>query len=109
MTGQADPSRFPIPVLASFRHPGAVFVPGFGRSHMTIFDSHREPAHAPFRNGRLVRSAARLLRVGLRAMHRAIVTAKVRRLERELLLRDLTRGSSRFPQAPLILGDKWDF
>ena len=54
-------------------------------------------------------STARLLRAGLRAMHRAIVTAKMRRLERELLLHDLSRGNQRFPQAPMILGDKWDF
>jgi hypothetical protein len=76
---------------------------------MTIFYSHREPARAGFDGLTSMRSAARLLRAGLRAMHRAIVTAKMRRLERELLLHDLGKTSERFPQAPLILGDKWDF
>jgi len=76
---------------------------------MTIFYSHREPTDAAFHKRPLLRSAVRMMRAGLRAMHRAIVAAKMRRLERELLLHDLTNGSSRFPQAPLILGDKWDF
>jgi hypothetical protein len=76
---------------------------------MTIFYSHRESAEAAFGRRTWMRSAARLLRAGLSAVHRAIVTAKMRRLERELLLHDLSKGSQRFPQAPLILGDKWDF
>jgi hypothetical protein len=35
-------------------------------------------------------------------LHQAIVTAKTRRLERELMFHEI-------PQRPLHLGDKWDF
>jgi hypothetical protein len=76
---------------------------------MTIFHQHLEPTAAASLRRPQLRSVARLLRVGLRVVYRAIVAAKTRRLERELLLQDLAKGSQRFPQAPLILGDKWDF
>ena len=49
-------------------------------------------------------------------MHRAIVAAKVRRLKNEVAFQDnggdaLSRmhDATRYPQRPLILGDKWDF
>jgi len=61
----------------------------------------------------------------LKLMHRAIVTAKTRRLARELMLHAGShyddvgsdaggsdgKGSdaANYPQHPLILGDKWDF
>lgn len=38
----------------------------------------------------------------LKLVHAAIVTAKTRRVQRELMLH-------KFPQRPLILDDKWDF
>lgn len=50
--------------------------------------------------------------------HRAIVTAKLRRLRGELICRagmsvdqsaTPVADAARWPQAPLILGDKWDF
>jgi hypothetical protein len=76
---------------------------------MIIFHHRLEPAATASRRRLQVRSVARLLRVGVRAVYRAIVAAKTRRLARELLLQDLAKRSDRFPQAPLILGDKWDF
>jgi hypothetical protein len=59
-------------------------------------------------------------------IHQAIVTAKMRRLQRELMFHtgscddwslqpnayashDLDKDAAKFPQRPLILGDKWDF
>jgi len=54
----------------------------------------------------------------LGALHRAILDAKLRRAESDLLLRRdysemLSPGSEldagKFPQRPLVLGDKWDF
>jgi len=51
-----------------------------------------------------------------KAMHQAIVTAKLERLENELVVRrhysddGLARHeAARYPQRPLVLGDKWDF
>ena len=38
----------------------------------------------------------------LKIIHEAIVTAKTRRVQRELMLHKV-------PQRPLILDDKWDF
>ncbi len=61
----------------------------------------------------------RLLRravVAFRLLHRAIVRARLRRLNSELLFRrdysemlPLEEDGTKFPQQPLILGDKWDF
>jgi hypothetical protein len=49
-------------------------------------------------------------------VHHALVTAKMRRLQSELILHwgfdsDGSAGqdAARYPQRPLILGDKWDF
>ena len=44
-------------------------------------------------------------------LHQAIVTAKLRRLRRELTLHRSTSAefdAAQFPQHPLMLGDKWD-
>jgi hypothetical protein len=54
----------------------------------------------------LARKIGSHVRAALTTMHEAIVAAKMRRVQRELMfhghdLRD-------FPQQPLILGDKWD-
>jgi hypothetical protein len=58
----------------------------------------------------------RRIGVAFRLLHRAIVRAKLRRLSGELLFRrdyddmlPLEHDASKFPQRPLILGDKWDF
>jgi hypothetical protein len=51
-----------------------------------------------------------------KAMHQAIVAAKLERIESELVLRrgyrddqPLQHDAARYPQRPLILSDKWDF
>jgi hypothetical protein len=74
---------------------------------------------------RLVRHAAGHIGAALEVLHQAIVTAKTRRLARELMFRpeaydewsrepDKQPGgaptdATKLPQRPLILGDKWDF
>ena len=58
----------------------------------------------------------------LKIIHQGIVTAKARRLRRELMFHTASRhdcspqrnpepnqDAAKFPQRPLILGDKWDF
>jgi hypothetical protein len=64
-------------------------------------------------------SMARLFRrigVVFKLLHRGIVRAKLRRLRSELLFRrdysemlPLDDDMTKFPQRPLVLGDKWDF
>jgi hypothetical protein len=109
---------------------------------MSIFYSHRERFCDPAGEGRSAaalparRGASGLRRLARRAMgwagavlgiiHRGIVTAKTRRLQRELLfhggarddgsverrLRDVSgpdHEAAKFAQRPLLLGDKWDF
>jgi hypothetical protein len=92
---------------------------------MTLFYSHQDR----FRDA----SGASLLRAlalgiagrtaaAFRFIHRAIVNAKMHRMQRELMFRDRwpvepdaragrnpDSDAAKFPQAPLILGDKWDF
>jgi hypothetical protein len=58
----------------------------------------------------------RRIGAALRLMHRSIVSAKLRRLRSELMFRrDYSemlppeQDATKFPQRPLILGDKWDF
>jgi thiazole synthase ThiGH ThiG subunit len=47
------------------------------------------------------------VRAALGVIHKAIVTAKMRRVRRELMFH--SKDIRDFPQRPLILGDKWDF
>jgi hypothetical protein len=54
--------------------------------------------------------------IAFRLLHRGIVRARLRRLRSELLFRrdysemlPLEEDATKFPQRPLILGDKWDF
>ena len=58
------------------------------------------------------------LRRAVRLLHRAIVAAKLRRLRGELICRaglsvdasaTPVADAGRWPRAPLVLGDKWDF
>jgi hypothetical protein len=84
---------------------------------MTLLHLRHDDFGGFAREGQL--SISRLVRrvgVAVRLLHRAIVTAKVRRLQSELLFRkdysDLfapEQDAAKFPQQPLILGDKWDF
>jgi hypothetical protein len=76
--------------------------------------------------GTLAHRAAGRTGAAFKILHQAIVTAKTRRLGRELMFhtgsrgdwslepkacqgRDLDKDAATFPQRPLILGDKWDF
>jgi len=63
----------------------------------------------------LARGLARLAAAS-RIIHRAIVTAKLRRLQSELMRHGgnvygqiSDRDAEKFPQLPMMLGDKWDF
>jgi hypothetical protein len=108
---------------------------------MSIFHSHRDRFCDPADEGgspatSLIRVAARRLRTltsravrragaALGIVHRGILTAKTRRLQRELLFHGGTRDegsgerrphgdgpdhdAGKFAQRPLLLGDKWDF
>jgi hypothetical protein len=86
---------------------------------MSVFCSYHDRLHDPAGAGRSHgfvwsrRSAARRLRAVTRravsrifaafaTLHRAIIIAKTRRIERELTLHEI-------PRYPLVLGDKWDF
>lgn len=78
---------------------------------MAPLHSHRD---APSDSGRANRRPfARLigwLRDALRMIHHAIVAAKLRRLRSELMFHPHAEAdAAKFPQHPLILGDKWDF
>jgi hypothetical protein len=73
----------------------------------------------------LARRALRRTRLALATLHQAIVTARTRRLRREMMLYAGTRDELispldtqshspeldllKFPQRPLILGEKWDY
>lgn len=58
--------------------------------------------------------ATRKLTAAFKALHRAIVAAKLHRLRNELMLHrhdhaGVEPDAGRVPQRPAILGDKWDF
>jgi hypothetical protein len=92
---------------------------------MTLFYSHRDRFRDASGASLLRALAQRIVgRTGaaFRFMHRGIVNAKMRRMQRELMFRDRVPveldapagrnpdgDAAKFPQAPLILGDKWDF
>jgi hypothetical protein len=89
---------------------------------MTLSHLHDDFA-APAGAGRL--NLARALAGALKTIHMAILAAKTRRLQRELVFhadfgsqsldeivgeRSLTaEETAKLPQRPMILGDKWDF
>ncbi|HEV7411444.1 MAG TPA: hypothetical protein VGO01_23410 [Bradyrhizobium sp.] len=54
----------------------------------------------------LARKIGSRVRTALTTIHQAIVAAKLRRIQRELMFH--TRELRNFPQRPLILDDKWD-
>lgn len=86
--------------------------------HMTMFHAHRSELFGAcgLRRGSRF-SAARAIRrisAAFKALHRAIVAAKLHRLRNELMLRYSPQARTefdpaRFPQRPMIMGDKWDF
>jgi len=85
---------------------------------MTLLHLHHNDLHGlERRDTTSIRKAFRRAGTVLTIFHRAIVRAKLRRLPSEWLLRkDYTdmlppepQDVTKFPQRPLILGDKWDF
>jgi hypothetical protein len=58
----------------------------------------------------VARRAGHHIRAFLAFMHDAIVAAKMRRIQRELMCHSRAeQDAGGFPRRPLILGDKWDF
>ena len=80
---------------------------------MALFHLHDGLA-APAGKSRFAMARARArLAATLKAIHEAIVAARTRRLQRELMFHtdpgDQVQDATRCPQHPMILGDKWDF
>jgi len=109
---------------------------------MTLFYSHhdqfrdlsgagrsaRPPSWQMFATSlrRHARWALRRTGAALKIMHRAVIAARMRRIERELMFQNgwydrwfcrseapqrqpSDKDAVKFPQRPLLLGDKWDF
>jgi hypothetical protein len=96
---------------------------------MTLFYSHQDPlydASGISLLGALARRAIGRAGAVFTCIHQATVTARARRMQRELTVHDSchngwppepdacessdTAGdAAKFPRQPLILGDKWDF
>jgi hypothetical protein len=85
---------------------------------MTIFYSHQDRLSDQTGMKLLIRRALSRMRAVLGIVHGAIVTARTRRLQRELRFYDAPRDDwssdrdkdpAKVAQRPLILGDKWDF
>jgi hypothetical protein len=90
---------------------------------MTLFYSHRDRLRDPAgtRLRVLARRAIGRLGAVLRIVHQSIIAAKTNRLRGALMLRDEWplgpnpdqhdpgQDAAKFPQCPLIIGDKWDF
>jgi hypothetical protein len=122
--------------------PARLLAPEEGRPHMTLFYSDEDQFYdltgtkRPARPSsqrmsttslrRYIRRAIGRTGAALKIMHRAVVAAKMRRVERELMFHNgsydrwfgepdaqqshtLGKDPMNVPQRPLILGDKWDF
>jgi hypothetical protein len=91
---------------------------------MTLLHLHHDDVRGLAREERLpFRQALAWIGNAFKTLHQAIMNAKLRRLQSELLYRhdysDLLppeqdaspseQDVKRFPQRPLVLGDKWDF
>jgi hypothetical protein len=80
---------------------------------MTLFHSYH--AERPRRGeGRVMAKAVAWFGAAFKAIHHAIVAAKLRRLRSELMFRrnwaaPTEADAAKYPRRPLILGDKWDF
>ena len=94
------------------------FAPLTGRVHMTMSHTHRGEMFDPRGQRRgsrfLAARAVRKVTAAFKALHCAIVAAKLHRLRNELVLHRRTRArvefdAARFPQQPMIRGDIWDF
>jgi hypothetical protein len=84
---------------------------------MTLLQLRDDGLRAFTGEGRLALTRAlQRLWAALRTMHRSIVAARLRRLRNEPAFRidgydgpRRAEDAARYPQQPLILGDKWDF
>jgi hypothetical protein len=86
---------------------------------MTLLPLQHGDLHASISGKRFtISKVTGRLRAAFRAIHEAIVTAKMRRLQSELMFHSGVRedwtskpdtDAAKFPRRPLILGDKWDF
>jgi hypothetical protein len=92
---------------------------------MTLFRLHDDFAATAGENRFTWACASARLIAALKTIHEAIVAAKMRRLERELMFHgdfgsespdeivgERPLGAEEFaklPQRPMVLGDKWDF
>ena len=84
---------------------------------MALLQLHRGDVRAVNGERRLKFSRVlKRMRAALRLMHRAIIVAKTRRWRSELMFHAGERDdvstiddATRYPQRPLIFGDKWDF
>jgi hypothetical protein len=99
------------------------FRDSIGKDRSGIVSSWQMLAKWPYEHAR--RTVSRTSAI-FKIVHQAIVTAKTRRLQHELMFHagwrddwsfqshshesyDADAGGAKFPQRPLILGDKWDF
>ncbi len=81
---------------------------------MTPFHSHPADLSVRAASRFSVAKAAGRLRAVFKAIHDAIVAAKLRRLQGELTLHERwpappDTDAATYPRRALILGDKWDF
>lgn len=92
---------------------------------MTLFHLHDDFAATAGESRITLARASTWLAATLKTIHEAIVAAKTRRLQRELMFHgDFGSGSldeivgerplgpeefAKLPQRPIVLGDKWDF
>ena len=84
---------------------------------MTLIHLHHDDVESLGREERLpFQHVLKLIGRAFRTLHQAIVRAKLRRLRSELMFRQdyselfpPEQDATKFPQRPLVLGDKWDF
>jgi hypothetical protein len=95
-----------------------------GKMTMTLLYSHHDRLHGSADTGHhpIMRTLKRVRRA-LRRLHRAIAAAKLRRIRNELMFHRRAHhwaqtpapagleenDTAKYPQRPLVLGDKWDF
>jgi hypothetical protein len=105
-----------MPACASFDPIGAC-AGVFEESKMTLLHQHHDDLSGLARQNTFwIQKAARRVSAAFRLLHRGIVRAKLRRLHSELLFRPdyneifpPEKDATKWPQRPMILGDKWDF
>ena len=78
---------------------------------MTLFRLHDDSAALAGKNRLTLAHAMARLVAALKTIHQAIVAAKTRRLQRELMFHEPFSGQDigKVPQRPMILGDRWNF